>query len=88
MFPQLKKNFMKKVLKKDPNLASWIPQEVDRVAKAPPRDRMSYDTLESFMTERLRDVSMKFVRRPFSLRGPTQLSFADGSTIYALMEWT
>ena len=61
MFPQLKKTFMKSVLAKDPDLASWIPQEVDRVATAPPRDRMTYDTLESYMTERLRDVSMKLV---------------------------
>ena len=52
---------MKKVLVKDPSLASWIPQEVDRVATAPPRDRMTYNTLESYMDERLRDVSMKLV---------------------------
>ncbi len=56
MFPKLKK-----VLAKDPSLASWIPQEVDRVATAPPRDRMTYDTLDSYMDERLRDVSMKSV---------------------------
>ncbi len=58
-FPKLKKEIMKKVLTKDLSLASWIPQEVDRVATAPPRDRMTYDTLESYMDERLRDVSMK-----------------------------
>lgn len=59
MFPQAKKKFMKNVLAKDPGLASWMPQEVDRVATAPPRDRMNYDTLDSYMDERLRDVSMK-----------------------------
>ena len=64
LFPQLKKDFMKKVLVKDPSLATWIPQEIDRVATAPPRDRMIYDTLESFMDERLRDVSMGFVCGP------------------------
>ena len=61
MFPKLKKDVMKKLLKQDPSLASWIPQEVDRVATAPPRDRMTYDTLDSYMNERLRDVSMKLV---------------------------
>ena len=58
-FSKLKKEIMTKVLAKDPSLASWIPQEVDRVATAPPRDRMTYDTLDAYMDERLRDVSMK-----------------------------
>ena len=52
---------MKKLLAKDPSLASWISQEVDRVATAPPRERMTYGTLDSYMDERLRDVSMKLV---------------------------
>ena len=51
---------MKKLLVKDPNLASWIPQELDRVVTAPPRDRMTYNTLKSYMDERLRDIGMKF----------------------------
>ncbi len=60
-FPILKKDFMKKMLKKDPNLASLTLQEVERAATAPPRDRMTYDTLDSYMDERLRDVSIKLV---------------------------
>ena len=58
-FPILKKDFMKKMLKKDPSLASLASQEVERAATAPPRDRMTYDTLDSYMDERLRDFSLK-----------------------------
>ena len=61
LFPKLKESFVKKVLVQDPDLASWIPQEVDRVAVAPPRDRMTYDTLDSYIDERLRDVSLKLI---------------------------
>ena len=61
MFPKLKKEFMKTLIEKDPSLASWIAAEVDRVATAPSRDRMTFDTLDSYMDERLRDVSMKLV---------------------------
>lgn len=61
MFPKLNKDFVRKVLEKDPSLALLIPHEVDRVAKAPARDRMTYDTLDSYMDERLRDSATKFV---------------------------
>lgn len=59
--PKLKKDVMKKVLAKDPSLTSLVSQEVDRVATALPRDRMTYDTLDTYMDERLRDASMRFV---------------------------
>lgn len=61
MFPKLIKAFVRKVLEKDPSLASLIPHEVDRTAKAPARDCMTYDTLDSYMNERLRDSATKCV---------------------------
>ena len=84
MFPKLKKDIMKKLLKQDPSLASWIPQEVDRVATAPSRDRMRYDTLKSYMDERLRDVSMKCVF--FLIYDLSNDRFIDGSTTYVPTE--
>ncbi|KAI4262038.1 MAG: hypothetical protein L6R42_002774 [Xanthoria sp. 1 TBL-2021] len=60
MFPQLKDQFMEYVTARDPSLASWMSQEVKRVATAPPRDRMNYDTIESYMELRLQDVAMKW----------------------------
>lgn len=59
MFPELKNEFIEKMLVKDPTLASYASQELDRVAAAPPRDRMTYDTLDSYIDERLRDISAK-----------------------------
>lgn len=61
MFPKLKKQFIDWVMSKDPNLASWMSQEVKRVATAPPRDWMTYNTIDSYMEERLRDAAMKSV---------------------------
>lgn len=61
MFPKLKKQFIDYVMSKDPKLAPWMSQEVGRVATAPPRDRMNYDTIDSYMEERMRDVAMKSV---------------------------
>ncbi|KAL8931152.1 MAG: hypothetical protein Q9208_000256 [Pyrenodesmia sp. 3 TL-2023] len=60
MFPQLKKQFLEYLTSRDPNLASWMSQEVKRVATAPPRDQMNYNTIDSYMEERLRDVAMKW----------------------------
>ena len=61
MFPQLQKEIMRKLLKQDPSLETWILQELDRAATAPSRDRMTYDTFESYTNERLRDFSIKLV---------------------------
>ena len=61
MFPQLQKDIMGKLLKQDPSLETWILQELDRAATAPPRDRMTYDTFDSYTNERLRDFSIKLV---------------------------
>ncbi len=46
---------------RDPRLALWMSQEVERVATAPPRVRMNYDTIESYMKVRLHDVATKSV---------------------------
>ncbi|KAL8685126.1 MAG: hypothetical protein Q9224_005953 [Gallowayella concinna] len=61
IFPQLKKQFIDYVKAKDPIQAKSLVQEVTRIATAPPRDQMEYDTIESYMELRMQDSSMKSV---------------------------
>lgn len=61
MLPQLKKRFIDYVMTKDASLASWMSQEVTRITAAPPRDRMNYATIDSYLDLRLQDIAIRSV---------------------------
>ncbi|KAL9011893.1 MAG: hypothetical protein Q9173_003313 [Seirophora scorigena] len=60
MLPQLKKQFIDYVMTKDASLASWMSQEVRRITTAPPRDRMNYATIDSYLGLRLQDIAIRW----------------------------
>ncbi|KAI4092168.1 MAG: hypothetical protein LQ344_003651 [Seirophora lacunosa] len=60
MLPQLKKRFIDYVMTKDASLASWMSQEVTRITAAPPRDRMNYATIDSYLDLRLQDIAIRW----------------------------
>ncbi|KAL8813209.1 MAG: hypothetical protein Q9200_000438 [Gallowayella weberi] len=58
LFPQFKRHSMDYIRARDPKVASIMGQEMERVITAPPRDRMKYDTIESYMELRAQDCGM------------------------------